>query len=252
MTQQLTPEAAAEWIRRWDIQQERYAIDREERFTVIADVVEHTTAGQRRPLVADLGCGPGSLTARLVARHPEWEIVAVDADPLLLELGRRHCGTAARFADVPIGSPGWTDALALDRPLDAAVSATALHYLPEPVLLDVYARLRSLLRPGGVVVNADHFVPEEPLVARLARHVGSRRAGRLDARGHEDWQSWWAAVYAAPELAPLVAERGRRRLDGDDNGLSAERHTELLRKAGFAEAGPVWQYGHSRVLAAFA
>ncbi|MET9515655.1 class I SAM-dependent methyltransferase [Streptomyces sp. NPDC002994] len=252
MTEQLTSSAAAEWIRRWDLQQERYAIDREERFTVIADVVEHATAGQRRPLVADLGCGPGSLTARLAARRPEWEIVAVDTDPLLLELGRRHCGTAARFVDVPIGSPGWIDALALGRPLDAAVSATALHYLPEPVLLDVYEHLHSTLRPGGVIVNADHFFHEGPLVAPIAQHVGRRRAGRLGVRGHEDWQSWWAAADAAPELAGLMAERRRRRLDGDDNGLSLDRHTDLLRKAGFAEAGPVWQYGHSCVLVAVA
>lgn len=249
MTGQLTPAAATEWIRRWDLQQERYAVDREERFTVIADVVEHVTAGQRRPLVADLGCGPGSLAARLAARNPAWEIVAVDTDPLLLELGRRHCGTAVRFADVAIGSPGWIEALELGGPLDAAVSTTALHYLPQPALSEVYERLYAALRPGGVLVNADHFDHEAPRLAALAQHAGRRRADRLGVAAHEDWQSWWAAALAAPELTGLMAERRRRRLDsGGDNGLSLECHTDLLRKAGFAEAGPVWQYGHSYVL----
>ncbi|MFV2118194.1 alkaline phosphatase D family protein [Streptomyces sp. Act-28] len=67
MSRRLTAERAGEWIRRWDLQQQRYACDREARFTVIADVVETAVAGVRRPLVADLGCGPGSLAARLAA-----------------------------------------------------------------------------------------------------------------------------------------------------------------------------------------
>ncbi|MER7157900.1 methyltransferase, partial [Streptomyces lydicus] len=61
---------AARWVRRWEAQQQRYAVDREERLTVITDVVEDATAGRAAPLVVDLGCGPGALAARLAARLP--------------------------------------------------------------------------------------------------------------------------------------------------------------------------------------
>lgn len=107
---------ARAWVERWERQQERYAVDREERFTVIADVVEHVTAGCARPLLLDLGCGPGSLAARLAARFPHAEIVAADMDPLLLELGRTHHADAARYVDTVIGEEGWTGALGLRRP----------------------------------------------------------------------------------------------------------------------------------------
>ncbi|OII61543.1 methyltransferase [Streptomyces sp. CC53] len=248
---ELTAERAGEWIRRWDLQQERYACDREARFTVIADVVETATAAVRRPLLADLGCGPGSLAARLAGRIPRAEVVGVDTDPLLLALGRAHHGSLVRFADATIGEPDWLSALGLDRPLDAVVSATALHYLPEPALLAVYGQLHDSLSPGGVLVNGDHLFQEDPAVARLAAVVGRRHAERHGADAHEDWRGWWAAATRAPELAGPLAERARRGAGaGGDNGLTLRRHVELLHEAGFAAAGPVWQYGPSCVLVA--
>lgn len=140
---------AERWVERWERQQQRYAVDREERFTVIADVVEQAVAGvPGRPLVVDLGCGPGSLAARLARRMPYADIVAVDMDPLLLELARTHHADAARYVDVVIGAQEWTRALCLDRPLDAAVSTTALHYLEPDALRRTYRQLAGLLRPG--------------------------------------------------------------------------------------------------------
>ncbi|MBL1086519.1 class I SAM-dependent methyltransferase [Streptomyces actinomycinicus] len=245
---------AKEWVERWELQQQRYAVDREERFTVIADVVEHVTAGRPRPLLLDLGCGPGSLAARLAARVPDAEIVAVDMDPLLLELGRTHHSGAARYVDAVIGDNGWTEALELDRPLDAAVSTTALHYLPEPTLLDTYRRLAALLRSGGVLVNGDHFPQDATRCSELTAHVGRRRAERAGSHAHEDWQSWWSTAAQDPELADLFTERAQRLSvrgggsAGDD--LSTARHAGLLRQAGFHHVTSVWQFGESHVLVA--
>ncbi|WP_030411374.1 class I SAM-dependent methyltransferase [Streptomyces sp. NRRL S-1448] len=244
------------WVDRWERQQRRYAIDREERFTVIADVVEHVTEGQDRPLIVDLGCGPGSLAACLADRLPHAEVVAVDMDPVLLELARTHHASAARYVDTVIGEDGWTEALALDRPLDAAVSTTALHYFPQDTLRQTYTQLAALLRPGGALINGDHLPPDCTAPAALAAHVGNRRAERQQACSGEDWESWWTAVADESELAASLAERRRRHsalngsLNGGDNGLTLSDHAELLCQAGFAHAFPVWQFGHSCVLVA--
>jgi trans-aconitate methyltransferase len=253
----LSMATAARWVERWERQQQRYAVDREERFTVIADVVEHVTAGRAgRPLVADLGCGPGSLAARLARRLPDADIVAVDMDPLLLELARTHHADAARYVDAVIGETGWTEALDLDRPLDAAVTTTALHYLDPDTLRGTYRQLAALLRPGGVLLNGDHLPQDHFGPAGLAAHVGRRRADRQQAFAHEDWASWWAAVADDPELADLLTERHRRTATGTGTGtgtgrpLSLSGHLDLLREAGFGQAGPVWQYGESYVVAA--
>lgn len=86
-------------------------------------------------------------------------------------------------------------------------------------------------------------------------HVGRRRATRSRTHVHENWQSWWTAAARDPELTDLFTERERRRPSdgnggGGDNGLTATRHTELLRRAGFRHVAPVWQYGESQVLVA--
>ncbi|AWZ08385.1 MULTISPECIES: class I SAM-dependent methyltransferase [unclassified Streptomyces] len=243
--------AAARWVERWECQQQRYAVDREERFTVIADVVERVTLGRPAPLVVDLGSGPGSLAARLASRLPTADVLAVDADPLLLELGRAHYGTALRYVEALIGAPGWLDALALDRPVDAAVSTTALHYLGEPSLRNVYRDLAERLRPGGVLVNGDHISPDSARIRDLALDIGRRHSERCLAFTHEDWQSWWSGAAADPEFAPFLAGRGERRhppCEGNDLPLSG--HVELLREAGFGHVGTVWQFGNSHVLVA--
>ncbi|MFF4576707.1 methyltransferase domain-containing protein [Streptomyces sp. NPDC001410] len=245
---------AERWVRRWERQQERYAVDREERFTVIADMVEHIAASAaHRPLIVDLGCGPGSLAARLARRLPDADIVAVDRDPLLLELARTHHADAARYVDTVIGEHSWTEALDLDRPLDAAVSTTALHYLSPETLRRTYGRLASLLRPGGILVNGDHLPQDDPQLARIAGHIGLRRTERRRAFAHEDWSSWWTAIAEDPEMTDLYTEhQARRPPTGTDNAarLSLSAHVQLLRQAGFGHAGPVWQYGDSYVVVA--
>lgn len=247
-------DTARTWVERWERQQQRYAVDREERFTVISDVVEHVCAGRDRPLLLDLGCGPGSLSARLARRLPRAEIVAVDMDPVLLELGRTHHADAAHYVEAVIGADGWTDALELRRSLDVAVSTTALHYLPASVLLETYRSLAALLRPGGALINGDHFPPDVRSCSALTAHVGRRRAERAGDHAHEDWESWWTAAAADPELADLFEQRrAGRPVDGSGGGnrhLSVHRHVELLHQAGFGQVTPVWQVGDSCVLVA--
>ncbi|WP_329561433.1 class I SAM-dependent methyltransferase [Kitasatospora sp. NBC_01266] len=246
------PAWSIDWVERWERQQERYAVDREERFTVIADVVERVTDGQQCPLLVDLGSGPGSLSARLAARLPRARIIAADVDPLLLELGRAQHAEAVRFVEVLIGRPGWIEALGLERPLDAAVSSTALHYPRPERLREIYRDLAGVLRPGGVLVNGDHLVPEDPVLAGLAELVGRRHAGRHGVDEAEDWTTWWAEAGRNPAFADLLSARELRPAPaaGDGNGLSAAQHEQLLREAGFRHVGPVWQYGNSCVLVA--
>src|SRR5699024_553104 len=83
----LDPADARAWIASWDAQQATFFTDREERFAVVVDVLE-TVLGRPDPLVVDLGCGPGSLAARIHDRLPGAAVVGADMDPLLLGLAR--------------------------------------------------------------------------------------------------------------------------------------------------------------------
>jgi SAM-dependent methyltransferase len=217
--------------------------------------------------VLDLGCGPGSLAVRLLGRMPAATVVAIDADPLLLALGRAAYGGRAglRFADRDLRVPGWPAGLDLDRPVDAAVSTTALHWLPAPALRAMYADLVPLLRPGGLLLNGDHLAEDEaavPVLVRLDRALTERWEERAGAVGSqeddmggepEDWKDWWLAAIADPVLAGPAAERERRGLSEDHHGSESVRlaaHTGALAAAGFTEIGSIWQHGENRILAA--
>jgi SAM-dependent methyltransferase len=258
---ELDPAAARDWIARWDRQQEVYLADREDRFTALIDAVEAGT-GRPDPLVLDLGCGPGSLALRLLRRLPSAQVVAVDADPVTLSLGRAAHGglPGLRFLDLDLRSPDLASLLGLTpgRPLDAAVSTTALHWLTAAELHDLYAMLAGLLRPGGLFLDCDHLrLPEteNPVLSRLDRALEERENLRRFPDGHagraEDWGQWWQAVGADPALAAAAAERERRTAHHHGpEGAQLAAHVAALRAAGFAEVGTLWQRGASRLLCA--
>lgn len=257
---ELAPETAQAWIARWDLQQQDHLPDREERFTVLIDAVE-AGAGRPDPLVLDLGCGPGSLSVRLLDRIPAASVLAIDADPLLLALGRAgYAGRAGlRFADCDLRTPGWAATLDLDRPADVAVSTTALHWLPEPALRAMYAELAGVLRPAGLLLDGDHFTGGEhtgPVLAELSEALTDRAEQRRFPLGHaETWSGWWSAVAADPQLAELAARRERLALDSAHHGSPSgwlATHVDALLAAGFSEVGTLWQAGNNRILCAVA
>jgi SAM-dependent methyltransferase len=251
----INQDEARSWIDRWDAQQQVYLPDREDRFTAIADAVEEI-AGRPDPLVLDLGCGPGSLAVRLLRRLPEATVLAIDADPLTLALGSSaHADVAGlQFCDRDLRRSGWSTGLSLDRAPDAAVSTTALHWLPQAALLALYTELAGLLRPGGVLLNGDHLREDDaaPQLQRLERALLEREERRRFPGGHpESWTDWWAAAAAHPALAELNAERAARAVESEHHGSPAGRlrvHVDALRAAGFAEIGTLWQRGENRVL----
>jgi SAM-dependent methyltransferase len=249
--------AALDWIARWDIQQLGYLPDREERFTALIDAVEEGTQIPD-PLVLDLGCGPGSLGVRLLDRLPGATVIGVDADPLLLTLGRiAWPGRAGlRFAETDLRTAGWSAALGLDRKADAAVSTTALHWLPGPALAAMYAELGTVLRPGGLLLNGDHFREDDsaPTLARLGRALIEREESRRFPGGHQEtWSDWWDAVTVEPALVEQAAARASLMIDNEHHGSPSgllSTHVDALRAAGFAEIGTIWQRGENRLLCA--
>jgi SAM-dependent methyltransferase len=249
---------AQAWIDRWDLQQQVYMPDREERFTALIDAVA-AAVGRPDPLVLDLGCGPGSLSTRLLDRLPGASVVAIDADAVLLALGRAAAAGSGRaglrFADHDLRSAGWAAALGLDRPADAAVSTTALHWLGPGELTRMYAEVASVLRPGGVLLNGDHLADDEqtaPALVKLGRALIEAEEQRQPASGRgEDWAQWWSAVLADPALAREAASREQRTAGPHHHGSESphlQTHVTALRAAGFTEIGTLWQRGSNRLL----
>jgi SAM-dependent methyltransferase len=244
----LSTTLARQWIDRWDRQQEGYLPDREDVFATIADAVE-IVAGRPDPVVIDLGCGPGSLSGRLLERLPEAHVIGVDADPLLLKLAEANYRLP--LVDHDLRDPAWVLALTLPRPADAVVSTTALHWLRIGELAEVYAQAARLLRPGGILLNGDEMRTASPGMASLHEALNRRQIERADVADREEWGAWWNAIADDADLSELVAARRARAVEHPhDLTLSYDVHVRLLRDAGFGEVDSIRQYGGHRIVAA--
>ncbi|PZE59751.1 SAM-dependent methyltransferase [Curtobacterium sp. MCPF17_047] len=227
----------------WDAQQAAYITNREQRFAIMLDVVDHVVP--QGGIVLDLASGPGSISQRVVARRPDITCIALDHDPVLLELGRTAlAGQPVRFVDADLWDRDWTAGLDGAIP-DAVLSSTALHWLPSDVLSRVYNDLGSIVPPGGVVLNADHLrhLDGRTLFAELSALDDERTQQADRASGALDWDQWFAEVTAVERYGRLAAERERRFEHRPPNPeLSLGFHVAALEVAGFTEVGPIWQY----------
>lgn len=239
-------------LKSWDVQQESFNPDRERRFSALLDALG--AAMPRRFTAIDLGCGPGSLSVRLLRRFPGARVIAVDYDPVPLRIGRGALGTFGgrlTWVDAKLGAPGWIRSLPPAR-VDAAVSTTALHWLPEAGLRSLYRDLGRRIRRGGVLLNGDHLPwgARARGLPRLAERVRRQRfAGATRSEEWNAWREWWERAEKIPALRREFAERKRRAAVHPRQGdLPLEVHEDALARAGFREVGVVWQDFENRVL----
>jgi tRNA (cmo5U34)-methyltransferase len=146
-----------------------------------ATAVDAVTAADR-PVrrVLDLGAGTGVLARRIASALPDAELVLLDGAPAMLEQARTALGDRAAFV---IGD--LRDALP-EGPWDAVVSALAIHHLADADKRALYARVRDVLAPGGVFINAEQVAgasPEEDAAWSRWHEEAAKALGATD----EEW-----------------------------------------------------------------
>lgn len=235
------------WLERWDKQQAGYLPDREERYTAMLDALEALLGDEFTAL--DLACGPGAISQRILTRFPKARCIAVDLDPVLLALGDGALGTMdgrLTWVEADLMSPEWTAKLGVET-VDAALSTTALHWLPAEHLVRLYRELGELVREGGLFLNGDNmkFGPDQPSFQKLSQWVRDTlwTDESFADRGVETWKQWWDALAQEPAAAELLAERERRFgwMNQERAAPIFDLHVAALRDAGFRETGVIWQ-----------
>jgi trans-aconitate methyltransferase len=250
----MAPYLDTAWQESWDRQQEAYLPDREHRLAAVLDVVDAVTGGAP-PRVLDLAGGTGSISLRALARFPGAEVTLLDLDPVLLAIATASLGDRASIVTADLNRPEWTSAPP-HTGYDAILTATALHWLTPDRLRTLYREANGILRPGGVLVNADHM-PDDGLpglTERLVARADAERDARYAAGAVLSWRDWWDRLAGDETLGPLLEQRRAVYPDGHHVEWlpPVSWHLEALRAAGFREVGTVWRGGADAAVAGLA
>lgn len=97
--------------------------------------------------VLDIGCGFGAF-ARLVA-HRAQRVTAIDLSPQMIEVAR---GRSAAYSNLEFVLCDFLQANLPAESYDCIVTLATLHHLP---LDEAIGKIKSLLRPGGVLILHD-------------------------------------------------------------------------------------------------
>ncbi|MGA5896807.1 class I SAM-dependent methyltransferase [Streptomyces venetus] len=105
--------------------------------------------------VADLGCGPGKVTAHLAALGVE--VCGVDVSPRMVELAR------AAYPELGFSVGSMTALEIGSGELGGILAYYATHHTPPQWLPTVFAEFHRVLAPGGVLMLAGHVGDDEHL-----------------------------------------------------------------------------------------
>jgi len=132
------------------------------------------------PRILDLGAGTGILSVAIADRIGVAGIHLLDASADMLDRAavrlkhlRPKISVQPLTAELPRG------------PFDAVVSALAIHHLADDEKRGVYARLPSVLAPGGIFINAEQVSGSSPKLQELFEAVHLDRARSLGSSERE-------------------------------------------------------------------
>lgn len=233
----------------WEHQQTAFIEFRQHRSACMMNSIAHLYGADSPLRILDLGCGPGSLSRVALDRFPNCTVVGIDRDPVLTRLFAETLSAAdrprVRIIDADLCDPQWVREVPSGS-YDAAVSATALHWLEPSELWGIYRGLASLIKPGGAVMNGDHLyfdATSQPRFHGFSVRDRDQAYERATSNGAMEWQEWWDHALALPgweSEAQLHRERWTDK--SPTTKVSVELHLSMMDAAGFTETGVLWRY----------
>jgi 2-polyprenyl-3-methyl-5-hydroxy-6-metoxy-1,4-benzoquinol methylase len=156
--------------------------------------------------VLDLGCGPGDIPLRFAQAFPSCRITGVDASEPMIGLAAAAVKQAGLADRISFRCERF-QAVSLVGPVDAAVSNSLLHHVPNP--LQFWYRLRQLIKPGSPVLVMDLLRPDSP---EEAQAIVDRYAAKEPEILRRDFYNSLLASFTEDEVAAQLAELNLSRL----------------------------------------
>jgi ubiquinone/menaquinone biosynthesis C-methylase UbiE len=232
-----------QWFARWEAMQNCYVPYRLHRFDLMLRLPDLPV--DSRLSILDLGCGLGSVAFHALGRYPHARVVAVDWNPVLLDMGRRMAEAKGeeriRFVQADIRRPDWW--AAYEEAFDLVLSANALHWLNADHLAETYRRVYRALKPGGWFMISDHIASDYPETqARYRQMLQAQQRAALSTTNADDWDGFWEALSREMGQSDLLAQHNQAEIwEGSEDGQPRQFHLDALRACGFQQIEFHWQ-----------
>lgn len=175
------------------------------------------------PNILDLGAGTGLLSSYLLTKYPKANIILIDFSEKMLDIAK------LRFK----GNPnikyivGDYSRYNFNQPFDIIVSALSIHHLKDKEKFEFYKKCFTLLKIGGIFINADLILGNTLYLETLYK------------------DNWKAHIKSNLSKEQLVEYYKKMELDKE-----ATLNTQLswLKSAGFSDIDCVYKYYNFVVL----
>jgi len=171
-----------------------------------------------RPAILDAGAGTGLLSAFLMERYPEGTYTLIDLSADMLDQARERFGDNSRVGYIT----GDYSTYAFSGTYDMIVSALSIHHLEDEAKRAFFTKCHSILKPGGLFINADQVCGETPYIESLNKSV-------------------WLRAVEDSGLTRRQIEAGHERMSYDREAGLSEQIT-WLREAGFGDVSCLYKY----------
>ncbi|MGQ0557599.1 MAG: class I SAM-dependent methyltransferase [Nitrospiraceae bacterium] len=156
--------------------------------------------------VLDLGCGPADILIRFAKLYPACQVIGIDASAPMIQLGEQAVKQAGLADRITLRCERYEE-VAGARIVDAAISNSLLHHLPNP--LQFWQKLRQLVKPGAPVLVMDLLRPDSPEAAQAI--VDQYAANDPDILRRDFYNSLLAA-FTEDEIGSQLARMNLTRL----------------------------------------
>lgn len=131
-------------------------------------------------VIADVGCGTGTLAVMAKQKEPGVTVIGIDPDPRALARAERKARAKGVAISFQRGFGDEVASIAGAGRLTKAVSSMVLHHMPHDTQLRTIAAMRDALKPGGAIRIADfvsgHFASESTDLVRDLTAAGFANA----------------------------------------------------------------------------
>jgi 2-polyprenyl-3-methyl-5-hydroxy-6-metoxy-1,4-benzoquinol methylase len=156
--------------------------------------------------VLDLGCGPADIPIRFAKLYPACQVIGIDASAPMIQLGEQAVKQAGLTDRITLRCERFEE-VAGARIVDAVISNSLLHHLPNPLLF--WQKLRQLVKPGAPVLVMDLLRPESSEAAQAI--VDQYAANEPDILRRDFYNSLLAA-FTEDEIGSQLARMNLTRL----------------------------------------